>query len=233
MQFFALAAVGLTNFFSMHRPISITHSIPKHITDEAFAEIFASRTRSNRPTEVISTISKVVDSLDGPMAKLTLSPSEELNGDNIHKVEIRHEDGSDSSMVVHAKNMGSQFLPFQPPPLPVPDSTGNAARMDMGTRTEDSLDLQPQHRVYQAMFTIEETMDEDGRVHVMAHSPEILHDGATSRQSRRVRYENALRRRHELHAISVIKRRKAKMKKKKLKKRRKAQRGLRERLHKL
>jgi hypothetical protein len=217
----------------MHRPISITHSVPKTITDEAFAEIFNSRMGASRPNGVISTISKAVDNLEGPMAKLTLSPSEELNGDGVHKVEIRHEDGSNSSMLVHAKNMGSQFLPFQPPPLPVPDSSGNATTMGMAASSEESFDLQPQHRVYQAMFTIEETMDADGRVHVMAHSPEIIHDGATSRQSRRVRYENALRRRHDLHALSVIKRRKAKMKKKKLKKRMKGQRKLRERLHKL
>jgi mRNA-processing protein COX24 len=174
----------------------------------------------------------VVDNLEGPLAKLTLSPSEESNGNNVHNIEIRHEDGSNTSMLVHANNMSSQFLPFQPPPVPAPDSSQNGAPVGVAS-SEESLDLLPQHRVYQAMFTIEETMDADGRVHVMAHSPEILRDGATSRQSRRLRYENALRRRDELNAISVIKRRKAMMKKKKLKKRRKAQRKLRERLKKL
>jgi hypothetical protein len=226
-------AVGLTNFFSIHRPISITHTIPKIITDEAFAEIFTSRTRANRPNEVMSTLSNVVDNLEGPVAKLTLSPTDEADGQAVHKVEIRHEDGSNSSMLVHAKNMG-QFLPFQPPPLPVPESPENEASMDgAATSSEDGLDLQPQHRVYQAMFTIEETMDADGRVHVMAHSPEILHDGAAARQSRRLKYEDALKRRYELLAISVKRRRKHKMRKHKLKKRRKLQRKDRERLGKL
>ncbi|PKS12731.1 hypothetical protein jhhlp_000939 [Lomentospora prolificans] len=234
-QHLSQEALGLSSFFSMHRPISITHSLPRNISDEAFAEIFAPRSSANKTNEVISTLSRAVDDLEGPMAKMTISRDGQADhaGEGVQKIDLRHADGRESSLFVQVKSMTGQFLPFQPPPLPEPQAANGEA---LGSSAESEVDLSPQHRVYRAMFTIEETLDADGQVHVLAHSPKILNDEAGTRyidRLRRMRYEDALRRRDTLHAISVKKRRKLKMKKKKFKKKLKASRKLRERLHKI
>ncbi|CAI4218749.1 unnamed protein product [Parascedosporium putredinis] len=213
-QHLSQEALGLSSFFSMHRPISITHSLPRTTSDEAFAEIFSARSAINKPNDVISTLSRAVDDLEGPMAKMTISR------------EGQAEQAGEGSMT-------GQFLPFQPPPLPEPQAANGQV---FGASSEADLELSPQHRVYRAMFTIEETLDADGQVHVLAHSPKILNDEPGSRyidRLRRMRHEDALRRREVLHAISVKKRRKLKMKKKKFKKKLKSSRKLRERLHKI
>lgn len=233
-----LAALGLSSFFSMHRPISITHSLPRVVSDDAFAEIFSARaTNSAKPSsnEVISTLSRAVDGLEGPMAKMSLSrPSaadQDPHGDGVQKIDVRHPDGRESSLVVQVKSMTGQFVPFQPPPTPEPGAPVE------GAAEEHDVDAAPQTRVYRAMFTIEETLDADGQVQVLAHSPRILGgEGGEARyidRVRRVRFEDAMRRRESMHAISVKKRRKLKMKKKKFKRKLKESRKLRERLHKL
>lgn len=240
------AALGLSSFFSMHRPISITNSVPRAISDEAFGEIFAAR--AGAPTaakpssnEVISTLSRAVDDLEGPMAKMSISRAEadaaQQPGDGVQKIDLRHADGRESSLSVQVKSMTGQFLPFQPPPIPEPGSASGEA---VNAAADQDADLSPERRVYRAMFTIEETLDADGQVQVLAHSPRILddgQDGAPTRyidRVRRARHEDALVRRGEsMHAISVKKRRKLKMKKKKFKKKLKSSRKLRERLHKL
>lgn len=233
------AALGLSSFFSMHRPISITHSLPRVVSDDTFAEIFAARaTNSAKPSssEVISTLSRAVDGLEGPMSKMSLSrPSaadSDPHGDGVQKIDVRHPDGRESSLVVQVKSMTGQFVPFQPPPTPEPGASVE------GTAADQDADASPETRVYRAMFTIEETLDADGQVQVLAHSPRILggEGGETPRyidRVRRVRFEDAMRRRESMHAISVKKRRKLKMKKKKFKKKLKESRKMRERLHKL
>lgn len=236
------AALGLSSFFSMHRPISITHSLPRVVSDDAFAEIFSARaTNSAKPSanEVISTLSRAVDGLEGPMAKMSLSrhsaasADQDPHGDGVQKIDVRHPDGRESSLVVQVKSMTGQFVPFQPPPTPEP-----GASVEGSAAAEHDADASQQTRVYRAMFTIEETLDADGQVQVLAHSPRILGgEGAESGRYmdrvRRVRFEDAMRRREGMHAISVKKRRKLKMKKKKFKRKLKESRKLRERLHKL
>ncbi|MBE3041247.1 AURKAIP1/COX24 domain-containing protein, partial [Candidatus Bathyarchaeota archaeon] len=230
----------------MHRPISITHSLPRSISDEAFSEIFAARAAAaaasaakQNPSDVLSTLSRAVDDLEGPLSKMSISRAEaeddqQQQADGVQKIDLRHADGRESSLSVQVKSMTGQFLPFQPPPIPSP---GSASAVPA-----DADDAEPHHRVYRAMFTIEESLDADGQVQVLAHSPRILGDGDGSAPARyidrvrRARQEDALWRRangESMHAISVKKRRKLKMKKKKFKKKLKGSRKLRERLNKL
>lgn len=227
----------------MHRPISITHSLPRAVSDESFAEIFSPRSNPSAkpsPNEVVSTLSRTVDDLEGPMARMSISrpevDPEGQPGDGVQRIDVRHPDGRESSLSLQIKNMTGQFLPFQPPPIPEPGSAGGQSA-DAAPADQD---IEPQHRVYRAMFTIEETVDADGQVQIIAHSPRIIGDGQDGSpvryidRVRRARYEDAMLRKGEaMYAISVKKRRKLKMKKKKFKKKLKASRKLRERLHKI
>ncbi|KKF94713.1 hypothetical protein CFIMG_000183RA [Ceratocystis fimbriata CBS 114723] len=250
-QHMSQEAIGLSTFFSLHRPISVTHSLPKTVTEEAFAAIFSPKSKAAKVSEVISTLSSTVDKIEGPMAKMEISTSHphdhmEAAPDGATKIDVKYPDGRESSIYVQLNSMAGNFLPFQPPPIPSPQSAAEVAENATSTGPNNNsaavtaevdaaleTDGSPQHRVYKAMFTIEETTEPDGQIRVVAHSPEIINDEAAidgpavTGMSRRARFEDAMKRRAPMHAISVKRQRKLKMKKKKYKKFMKRTRNLR------
>lgn len=198
---------------------------------------------------MISTLASTVDDIEGPMAEMKISPSHDGHSaghiesasasHGTTKIDVKYSDGQESSIYMQLNSMTGNFLPFQPPPLPKPQSAAdmNVAESSdaaAAVNTMEAADV-PQHRVYKALFTIEETTEADGKIRVVAHSPEILNDGetATGFRSHRLRVEDALKRRSMMQAISVKRQRKLKMKKKKYKKFMKRTRNLRRKLDRL
>ncbi|KXH48292.1 hypothetical protein CSAL01_05657 [Colletotrichum salicis] len=241
-QHLSQEALGLSTFFSLHRPISVTHSMPKSVTEEAFAAIFKPRSRANKVTDVISTLSRTTDDLEGAMAKMTIGHQEtDASGEPVQKIDYKNPDGTESSVYVQLNSMAGQFVPFRPPPAPeamgeTSDAATHAAAAE--SAVEDLLDETPHHRVYKAMFTIEETTDADGQVQVLAHSPKIMQDGDAPRSFlermalRQMKFDEAQG--HDtMHALSVKRQRKLKMKKKKYKKLMKRTRNLRRKLDRI
>ncbi|KAI5864848.1 hypothetical protein GGS23DRAFT_562122 [Durotheca rogersii] len=239
-------ALALSTFFSLHRPMSVTHSFPKTITEDAFAQIFAPRSKSNKCNDVVSTLSRSVDELEQPMQNMSLESQSsgetgvDARGQPMHKMDLKHPDGTESSVYVQLDAMSGQFLPFRPPPLPQP---GNAASPEAGTATATAKSVEeapqhvPQHRVYKAMFTLEETTDERGQVRIVAHSPKLVEEPPTPRSFlermalRHLRFRDEPRNQGvDMVAISVKRQRKLKMKKKKYKKLMKRTRNLRRKL---
>ncbi|OAA37682.1 DUF1713 domain protein [Metarhizium rileyi] len=225
-------ALGLSSFFSLHRPISITQTMPRAVSDEHFASIFSPRTKGNRMSDTVSTISSTIDQLEGPMAQLTIGGHQDQGmDDGMHKLEVRNPDGSGSSVYLQVDTMSGDFLPFRPPPLPQALSAAEAE----GLETEaEALDEEPHHRVYKAMFTIEESTEPDGQIRIVAHSPRIVNDeqprSFSGRMAQRQLRAHGLRGRRDMYAISVKRQRKLKMKKKKYKKLMKRTRNLRRKL---
>jgi hypothetical protein len=238
----------------MHRPISVTHSIPKTVTDDAFASIFAPSVRGLKIPDVISTLSSTVDQLEQPMAKMTLNGQHGESEDGSTRIDIRHPDGSESAVYVQLSAMSGQFLPFRPPPLPASESE-NPSSSSGAVAAQETAEtaVEPSHRVYKAILTIEETTDADGQVRVLAHSPQLIEEGeeaetlaprsflermalrqlrfdeasATQAQQRRLDRGDAAR---TMLAISVKRQKKLKMKKKKYKKLMRKTRNLRRKL---
>lgn len=183
---FSLLVVALSSFFSLHRPISITRGLPRNITEDAFASIFATQTRSQKAAEVMSTISRTVDDLEQPMAGLSVQQQQQVgeSADSHHheggrqKLDLRNADGREASVTVQVNNMSGQFLPFRPPPLPQPESAKSSTSAGAAAAEEHSMDevtqQDAQTRVYKAVFTIEETTDGNGEVKIVAHSPELI-----------------------------------------------------------
>lgn len=229
----ATLAIGLSSFFSLHRPISITQTMPRSVSDEHFASIFAAHAKANNVAETMSTLSDTVDQLEGPMAQMTIEAhhDDHARADGMRKLEIRNPDGSESSLYLQVDAMSGDFLPYRPPPLPRPQSTADAE----GTPVDsEALAQGPQHRVYRAMFTIEETTEPDGQIRIVAHSPRIVNDDQPrsflARMARRQLTFDEAQARREMHAISVRRQRKLKMKKKKYKKLMRRTRNLRRKL---
>ncbi|KAH8682209.1 hypothetical protein BX600DRAFT_447987 [Xylariales sp. PMI_506] len=236
-------ALALSTFFSLHRPMSVTQGFPKAITDDAFAQIFApagKNTNNNKFNDVMSTLSKTVDDLEQPMQGLTIAGQHQdpaaldANNEQMHKIDLRHADGSESSVYVQLNAMSGQFLPFRPPPLPQPESATAAE-----TGAEEAVEAAPHHRVYKAIFTLEETTDANGEVRITAHSPTLVEENSTPRTFlermalRQLRREEVRGRPDEMMAISVKRQRKLKMKKKKYKKLMKRTRSERRKLDRL
>lgn len=217
--------------------MSVTHSFPRTITDDAFAQIFTPRTKNNKYADVMSTLSRTVDELEQPMQNLDLDGQQSgetitgHNGELTRKIDLKHPDGTESSVYVQLNAMSGQFLPFRPPPLPQNEATAKAE-----TAHEEVEDV-PQHRVYKAMFTLEETTDENGQIRIVAHSPEVIEEPSAPKTFlermalRQIRWREEVRGQSpDMHAISVRRQRKLKMKKKKYKKLMKRTRNIRRKL---
>ncbi|KAI0384067.1 hypothetical protein F5Y04DRAFT_278064 [Hypomontagnella monticulosa] len=233
-------ALALSTFFSLHRPMSVTHSFPKTVTEDAFAQIFAPRTKNNKYTDVMSTLSQTVDQLEQPMENLSLEAQQsgeviaDTQGEPMHKIDLKHPDGTQSSIYVQLNAMSGQFLPFRPPPLPLSEGDTKATAE---TGSEEVAEEVPHRRVYKAMFTLEETTNTDGQIQIVAHSPRVVEEAPTPRSFlermalRQIRLREEVRGQgSDMLAISVRRQRKLKMKKKKYKKLMKRTRNIRRKL---
>ncbi|CAN8101472.1 unnamed protein product [Discula destructiva] len=193
--------LALSSFFSLHRPISVTRGLPRNVSDDAFASIFAVPTRSQKAAEVMSTLSRTVEDLEQPMSGLSLQQQQqhqhqaavaaeadaaaEAHNEEMRKLDLRNADGSAASLSVQVNNMVGQFLPFRPPPLPQAETPASKkaaaaaakkATNDATLASAEENEEDVQTRVYKAVFTIEETTDGNGEVKIVAHSPELIED---------------------------------------------------------
>lgn len=162
----------------------MTHSLPRIVTDDAFAAIFTQRARAAKSSEVMSTISRTVQGLEQPMASLSVegdahSAAAEAEA-GMHKLDLMHGEAAEAAVSVQINSMSGSFLPFRPPPLPQPHSATEAAaaagKDGAAAALAAEADQQAQTRVYRAVFTIEESTDASGGVKILAHSPELIEE---------------------------------------------------------
>lgn len=184
---------------------------------------------------MISTLSRTVHELEHPLSKLHLEEDAGKDGSSYHdaaaaaaaadamtRLDLRHPDGTETSVYLQLDSMAGQFLPYRPPPLPQSSEAGavttrrgggsesarlseensnsaitRAAAEDAET---DEADAMPRMRTYKAILTIEETVDATGQYKVVAHSPELVEEGSLPRTFlermalRQAQYEDARRR---------------------------------------
>ncbi|KAI6251422.1 hypothetical protein HI914_00346 [Erysiphe necator] len=237
--------LGPAAFFSLHRPISITNGFPQPVTDEDFASIFAPRTRSTKPQEVILALSSTLDSLNAVRESLdTLSSESQQN----QWAEIDETDAVKNESILQSPEiqrlqvnqilgipqyfMSGKYTPFNPPQPPQPH--GIIQTLNKG-QTEAR---KTRYKIYTAVLTVEESTDSNGDVTLKAHhSPlaaeeqyqvPIRSHGRLKTYPARYRMTRSLF--AEKLAISVKRQRKLKMKKHKYKKLMRKTRNLRRRL---
>lgn len=270
--------LALSTFFALHRPISVTQLMPKTVSDDTFAQIFATRTRKNKVSDVLSTLSQTVSDLEEPLSRMSIANEDQQRShdgpeadEGTAKLSLRHSDGSETNLHIQFNSLSGQYLPYAPPPPPepladVPEADAEAAAAVESEEVAEQAQQQAQQkqnrqqqqqpetqtRVYKAMVTIEETVDADGQVKVVAHSPELIEEGedtATTTNTttagrprsflerlawRQLQYDEARRQQDRaMQAISVRRQRKLKMKKKKYKKLMRKTRNMRRKLDRL
>lgn len=229
---FRCAEIAASSFFSLHRPISVTSPFPKSVSDDAFAQIFTTRTRSNRIQDVLQSVSSTIETLDHASWN---AEADQLRASIRAESEVTHLDGmpGDNAIPFPQHIMQGRYQPFNAPPAPVPMDSAESLAAGLEAAQEEV-----QHRTYTATLTIEESTDANGETTYTAHSSPLLdmeepaapRSFAERMQERRQRFEEGREERGEMHAISVKRQRKLKMKKHKYKKLMRRTRNLRRRL---
>ncbi|KAG7292898.1 hypothetical protein NEMBOFW57_002943 [Staphylotrichum longicolle] len=243
--------LALSTFFALHRPISVTQLMPKTVSDDSFAQIFAPRTRNNRVADVLSTLSQTVHDLEEPLSRMSIANGDKQQShdaqdaeDGTAKLSLKHADGSETNLHIQLNPLSGQYLPYAPPPAPEPlaEATEVDAEAASNAIAEELAEPEQPTRVYKALVTIEETVDANGQFKVVAHSPELVEDDGHHQPRsflermawRQLRYDEARRQQDRtMQAISVKRQRKLRMKKKKYKKLMKRTRNLRRKLDRL
>ena len=181
--------LGLSSFFSLHRPLSITHTIPPPSSQEAFNTIFEARRQDGwengnsaerRPEDVIYTLHNTIDNLER---------SASSNQDEGVRWEVIHESPSNADSVKHLdgaprmkslEELVTRFKPFRAPPPPQPFSEGEqqtAAQQRQALKKALQKGIRgrrPKQRSYRAEITITESLDEDGQTTYSASSTPIV-----------------------------------------------------------
>ena len=254
------ADIAISAFFSLHRPISVTSSIPPAASSSSFEDIFRPGSERIKPADVISTISSAVSTLEAPpqspqarsydgatdedfrtaIASVSIS-----NG--VYPDTVNHLDGDPNfpSLDLTGQLLSAKYTPFTPPPAPTP--INNATNI-MISSTEESSSATPQ-KTYSTILTIlEATYPNGSKTYTARTSPIVSRDvadqldGAVRSTSpmflermriRQERWEDYRRSRGDMiWAISVKRQRRLKMKKHKYKKLMRRTRNLRRRMEK-
>ena len=167
----------MSNFFSIHRPISVTTPIPSESSNKVFSSIFDPRIpMKHKPAEVIYTLSSAVDSLE----QATNQQSQQMTSEEIDlpqavtQASSSHTDRSAHHLDLPAKTLhinlqelGKNFRPFTPPPAPVPLGLGaetNARELQHGQlHAQAKAEPAITHKSYTTTLTIHESTHPDGQ----------------------------------------------------------------------
>ncbi|KAJ5239696.1 hypothetical protein N7468_004315 [Penicillium chermesinum] len=238
--------VHVASFFSIHRPISVTTTVPPTSSSDAFDAIFSSKkSLKNDPEEVVFTLSSAVQTMENsahaeaedPFGQLQRSFASDADG------ELRMLDGPEARMSV--EEYTRRLRPFQPPPAPVPMNMELQAVAEAEAESMEAQEMQNQETTYSTVLTIRESRSADGRRTYEAHTGPFVRDemeapalngeisidapaGSTSGMT----YGERRQHNHTIQAISTKRRRKVKMKKHKFKKLMRRTRTLRRKLDK-
>ncbi|KAB8077810.1 hypothetical protein BDV29DRAFT_167485 [Aspergillus leporis] len=229
--------VHVASFFSIHRPISVSTTVPPLSSPEAFDAIFTARKPSKQEADdVIFTLSSAVNSMENSAFPL----GEQEGTLNHFDMEGNHLDGMNmAELKVSVEELTRRLRPFNPPPPPVPFDEmkdNGAVELENFSAHETS---------YSTVLTIHESTHADGRKTYEAHTgpfvrtPDMDAPGAGENEALidvpsqpGTTYIERLRNNRTMQAISTKRRRKLKMKKHKYKKLLRKTRTLRRKLDK-
>ncbi|KAL4879688.1 hypothetical protein BJY04DRAFT_92701 [Aspergillus karnatakaensis] len=230
--------VHIASFFSIHRPISVSTTVPPISSSEAFDSLFATKqTSKNGSDDVIFTLSSAVNSMENVAHRFAENDGS-MGGFDFENGQI---DGLDmSELKLSVEEYTRRLRPFQPPPPPVP----YVSSKDLVAAESGDLH-QPQETSYSTVLTIQESTHSDGSKTYEAHTTPFIQarsmeaPGADEIEavidvprSSDTTYIERLRNNATMHALSTRRRRKLKMKKHKFKKLLRRTRTLRRKLDK-
>lgn len=231
----------VASFFSLHRPMSVTTTVPPTTSTDAFNAIFDSKTSRKSTDDVINTLSSMVQTMEiasqGPQHDVQ-QPGNHAQIDIIHLDRPAMQD-----LQAPVEELVRRLRPFHPPPPPVPLDEAIAA--EEAARNDEPTSQQ----TYSTVLTIRESTHSDGHKTYIAHvSPFVRQDNNTTMEAPSAAeteetsvdeprrsgqtYMERTRDNRTMYAISVRRQRRLKMKKHKRKKWLRKTRHLRRKLDK-
>ncbi|KKZ62764.1 hypothetical protein EMCG_02874 [[Emmonsia] crescens] len=179
--------VHVASFFSTHRPMSVTTSVPSNSNPDAFDAIFSSRKPSKpRPNDVIYTLSSAVNSIEGvlpsthsghPVGNNNLRNA--ISQGSAKTVEPDHLNNLDDLPIedlrISIQDFAKKLRPFNPPPPPVPmESFGEQDTAMEAEAAESELQEGVKEQSYSTVLSITESTHDDGRKTYEAHSSPLV-----------------------------------------------------------
>ncbi|KAK5107032.1 hypothetical protein LTR62_001921 [Meristemomyces frigidus] len=185
--------VALSSFFSRHRPISVTTTIPPPTTIESFSSIFSPRptqdawahgnSAERRPEDVIYTLHNTIENLENhgqasqeDGMRWEVIQESASNSDS----SVRHLDGAPGGVKIKSlEELVAQFTPFRapPPPEPFPAETKTVTTLKRSSprsaaKKQAVASTATAQKSYQTTITILEVTAPDGQQSYSAsHSP--------------------------------------------------------------
>ncbi|CZS99138.1 uncharacterized protein RAG0_07599 [Rhynchosporium agropyri] len=162
-----------SDFFSLYRPMSLTHIFPKAVTDEAFASIFKPRTKTSKTEGVISVLSEIQQDFENMSRQMSggvkisavqaaeegWNDTDDVRADitaesyrrkdtisqtkNLDAV-MRGQDVVESSMEFPTHIMRGRYRPFHPPPVPLPQDTSESLLAGAEAAAQESAEEDPE-----------------------------------------------------------------------------------------
>ena len=172
------ADVKVSSFFSLHRPISVTTSIPKPSTEASFNSIFEPHLQDNRKyADVIYTLSNSVESLETAVQGQEERDIREeiLQNSSSNSENVKHLDGVPQ---ISVDQMIAQFVPFKAPPAPVSfDEAQSKRKAAPRQRVREAAKVQPpqpKQKAWSTTVVVTESTDSNGeRTYSTSTSPMV------------------------------------------------------------
>ncbi|KAA6406868.1 MAG: hypothetical protein FRX48_09366 [Lasallia pustulata] len=175
--------VHVASFFSIHRPISVTASIPPSSTSSAFSSIFVPR--KPQPAEVIHTLSSAVKTLENASSRNALGPPQPAQAHQTTTEEMderaavtqasssnaepaKHLDGAHGQpLQLNLEELLKNFRPFVPPPPPSPMGSLDVAELQDAEQATgqpaESEQVTTKQKSYSTVLTLIESTHPNGR----------------------------------------------------------------------
>lgn len=188
--------VHMSNFFSLHRPISVTVPIPPESSAAAFSSIFDPKPiPKHKPTNVIYTLSSAVNTLENAASSTQNQNSQPMTQE---EVDLRaavtqashsnahpsphHLDLPAKTFHLNLQELVKNFRPYMRPLPPVP--MDSALPEGAPRKTSEQAELQSESVVTQKTFTTTLTIQENtyrsGRKSYESHTTPIVEGPSSS-----------------------------------------------------
>ena len=179
----------MSNFFSLHRPISVTMPIPPQSSTAAFSAIFEPKSGSNhKPTDVIYTLESAVDTFENAASSThnqnsrTMTQAQvDLHGavtqasSSNAEPSPHHLDLPAKTFHINLQELVKSFRPYMrpPPPVPTDPTIPEEAPQEASQLIELESESVVSQKTYTTTLTIHETTHRSGRKSYKTHTTPI------------------------------------------------------------
>ncbi|KAF3490756.1 DUF1713 domain-containing protein [Arthroderma uncinatum] len=169
--------IHVASFFSIHRPMSITTSVPPNNDSKTFSSIFSSKKQAAaRQKDVIYTLSSAVNAIEQNLPGQTQASTEDLDlrnaitqASSTNAEDVTHLDGVPTEELrASIQEFAKRLRPFNPPPAPVPmdsafeSANGMETAADKSSAVEAASESEPLEQTFSTVLTVRETRNTNG-----------------------------------------------------------------------